>query len=75
MKINHAPQDLDPNTVMISFQDTPPDGIHRIISDSKQWCEDIGFLFLANEDTVYSSVSRSGAVEKENATIISMLEL
>ena len=36
---------------------------------------DVGFPFLVNEDTVYSSVSQSGAVEKENVTIISMLEL
>ena len=75
VKVSLPPQDLDPDTVMLSFQDVQPDGIRRITSDSKQWCEDVGFLFLVNEDAVCSSVSRSGEVEKESATIISMLEL
>jgi hypothetical protein len=75
VKVGRPLQDLDLNTVMISFQDIQPDAKRRIISDSKQWCDDIGFVLLVNEDSVYSNVSRSGEVEKENATIISMLEL
>jgi hypothetical protein len=75
VKVGRPPKDLDPNTVIISFQDIQPDGIPRIISDSKQWCDDVGFFFLVDEDAVYSSVSRSGAVENENATVVSMLEL
>jgi hypothetical protein len=75
VKVDRPSQDLDPNTIMISFQDIQPDGMRRIISDSKQWCDDVGFLFLVNEDAVYSSVSGTGAIENENATVISMLEL
>ena len=75
VKVGIPPHDLDPDTVMISLQNIQPDVISRIISDSKQWCEDVGFLFLVNEDTVYSSISQSGAVVKENTTIITMLKL
>ena len=66
---------MDPNTVLFSFKDVQPDDMKRIVSDSKQWCDDVGFVFFANEDSVYSSVSPGGAVVKENATIILMIEL
>jgi len=70
-----APQDIDPATVMISFEDIPPDRLRRTVSDSKEWCEDLGFLFLVNQDSTYSSISRSGEIQKVDAVIISMLEL
>ncbi|MGI0092002.1 MAG: hypothetical protein ACREBS_09850, partial [Nitrososphaerales archaeon] len=69
-------QDLDPKTIILSFQDIHPDVSSRIISDSKQWCEDVGFVFLVNKDTVHSSISlQNGTIENENATVVSLLEL
>jgi hypothetical protein len=75
LKVTSSTQDLDSNTVMISFKDIQPDSITRIISDSRQWCDDVGFVFFVNEDSVYTNVSKDGIVEKENATVILMLEL
>ena len=75
VKVGSLSQDLDENTVLISFQGIQPDEVPRIISDSKQWCDDAGFVFFVNEDSVHSRVSQNGAVEKENATVILMIEL
>jgi hypothetical protein len=75
LKVDTPTKDLDPNTVLISFKDVQPDDMKRIVSDSKQWCDDVGFVFFVNEDSVYSSVSPGAAVVKENATIILMIEL
>jgi len=75
VKASSPSQDLDPNTVLISLQDVQPDETPRIVSDSKQWCDDVGFAFFVNEDSIHSTVSQSGAVEKENATLILMIEL
>lgn len=75
VKVDRPLQDIDPNTVIISFQSIQYDETKRIISDSKQWADDVGFVFLVNEDAVYSIVSQSSVVEKENTTVISMLEL
>lgn len=75
VKVGNSPQELDPDTVMISLQGIEPDGVSRIISDAKQWSEDVGFAFFVDEDAVRSSVSQNGAIEKENATVITMLEL
>src|SRR5271166_1745397 len=68
IKVGNPSQDLDQETVLISLKDVQPDDATRIVSDSKQWCDDVGFLFFVNEDSVLSTVSKIGAVEKENAT-------
>jgi hypothetical protein len=76
VKAGPLSQELDPKTVILSFQDIHPDTVSRIISDSKQWCDDMGFVFLVNKDSVHSRVLlQNGTVEKENATVISLLEL
>jgi len=75
VKVGTPPPVLDQNTVLISFKDVQPDNTSRIISDSKQWCDDVGFLFFVNDDSVHSIVSENGVVEKENATVILMIEL
>jgi hypothetical protein len=66
----------DPNTFILSFHDVPDDKLNRIISDSKQWADDAGFLFLVYKDVVHSSVSiQNGTIENENVTVVSLLEL
>lgn len=76
VKAGPLSQDLDPKTVILSFQDIQADIVSRIISDSKQWCDDMGFVFLVNKDSVHSRVLlQNGTVEKESATVISLLEL
>ena len=46
IKVSNPSQDLDQETVLISLKDVQPDDAARIVSDSKQWCDDVGFLFL-----------------------------
>ncbi len=76
VKTEQVGKDLDPKTAMLSFHDISPDALTRIISDSKQWCDDMGFVFLANEDAIHSSISlQNGTIQNENAAIISLLEL
>jgi len=76
VKTGSPKKDLDPKTVILSFRDIHPDLLSRIISDSKQWCDDMGFVFLVNKDAVHSSVSlQDGTVENEDATVVSLLEL
>jgi hypothetical protein len=67
---------LDPNSIVLTFQDIPDDALNRIISDSKQWADDAGFLFLLYKDVVHTSVSlRNGIVGSENVTVVSLLDL
>jgi hypothetical protein len=67
---------LDPKTVILSFQGIPDDILDRITSDSKQWSDDMGFVFLMSKDAVHSSVSlQNGTIENENTTVVSLLEL
>jgi len=68
-------QVLDQNTVMISLKDIESAGVSRVISDTKEWSEDVGFAFFANEDAVHSSVSPGGTVVKEIATVLFLIEL
>ncbi|MHB8568472.1 MAG: hypothetical protein ACYC7D_15705 [Nitrososphaerales archaeon] len=74
--VSTVPFPIDPKTVLISFDDIQPDAIAKIVSDSKEWSEDSGFVFLANQDVVHSKISlQKGTIEKERATVISLLEL
>ena len=67
---------LDPKTVILSFQDISADVLDRIISDSKQWSDDMGFVFLMNKDVIHSSVSlQNGTIEDESTAVVSLLEL
>ncbi len=75
VKAGPLAQELDPKTVILSFEDIHPDIVSRIISDSKQWCDDVGFVFLVNKDSVHTRVLLNGTVEKESTTVISLLEL
>jgi|SRR5579872_2452721 len=67
---------LNPNTIVLSFRGIADEELDRLVTDSKQWADDAGFLFLLYKDAVYSSVSlQDGSIENENVTVASLLEL